>query len=90
MTVLELKADDGRTGVGFELQQGMPISALAQLEGQYRYNGWSSVEGQSPLGMAMRIGRPRGGNVGASALGLATETAMWDLAAQQAELPLYR
>ena len=90
MTVLELKADDGRTGVGFELQQGMPIPALAELEAQYRYNGWSAVEGQSPLGMAMRISRPRGGNVGAGALGLATETAMWDLAAQQAELPLYR
>ena len=90
MTVLELTADDGRTGVGFELQQGMPIPALAELEAQYRYNGWSAVEGQSPLGMAMRISRPRGGNVGAGALGLATETAMWDLAAQQAELPLYR
>jgi L-alanine-DL-glutamate epimerase-like enolase superfamily enzyme len=90
MTVLELKTDDGQTGVGFELQQGMPIPALSQLEAQYRYNGWSSVEGQSPLGMAMRIGRPRGGNVGATALGLATETAMWDLAAKQAELPLYR
>ncbi len=84
MTVLELKTDDGRTGVGFELQQGMPTSAVAQLEAQYRYNGWSGVVGQSPLGMAMRIERPRGGNVGAGVLGLATETAMWDLAAQQA------
>jgi len=90
MTVLELKSDDGRSGVGFELQQGMPIASRDILEAQYRYSGWPSVEGQSPLGMAMRIGRPRGGNVGASVLGLATETAMWDLAAQQVELPLYR
>ncbi len=90
MTVLELKSDDGRSGVGFELQQGMPIASRDILEAQYRYSGWSSVEGQSPLGVAMRIGRPRGGNVGASVLGLATETALWDLAAQQAELPLYR
>ncbi len=90
MTVLELKTDDGRTGVGFELQQGMATPAVAQLEAQYRYNGWGAIESQSPLGMAMRIGRPRGGNVGASALGLATETALWDLAAQQAGLPLYR
>ncbi len=90
MTVLELKTDDGRIGLGFELQQGMPTPAVAQIEAQFRYNGWSSIEGQPPLAGALKIGRPRGGNVGATALGLAVETALWDLAAQAVELPLYQ
>jgi len=90
MTVLELTADDGRTGVGFELQQGMPTPALAQLEAQFEYNAWPRLKGANPFGEALRIARPRGGNVGAAALPLAVETALWDLVGKAAGLPLYR
>ena len=90
MTVLELVTDSGLEGVGFELQQGMPTPGLAVLESQFRYNAWPVLEGGHPLSLALRIGRPRGGNVGAMALPLAVETALWDLAAKEADLPLYR
>ncbi len=90
MTVLELTTDDGLTGVGFEIQQGMPTAALTQLQDQFRYNAWPMLEGSHPAGLALRIGRPRGGNVGAAAMPLAVETALWDLTAKSLGLPLYR
>ena len=90
MTVLELATDDGRTGVGFELQQGMPTPALAQLRSQFEHSAWPRLKGANPFGEALRIARPRGGNVGAAALPLAVETALWDLVGKAAGLPLYR
>ncbi|HJN07735.1 MAG TPA: mandelate racemase/muconate lactonizing enzyme family protein [Pirellulaceae bacterium] len=90
MTVLELTTEDGLTGVGFELQQGKPTPALAQLEAQFEYNMWPMLRGSSPFGEALRISRPRGGNVDAGTLPLAVETAAWDLVGKAADLPLYR
>ncbi len=90
MTVLELFTGDGRTGVGFDLQQGKPTPGLAQLQAQFEYDMWPSLQGEHPAGIAHRISRPRGGNVGASTLPLAVETAAWDLTAKLADLPLYR
>lgn len=90
MTVLELTTDDGRTGVGFELQQGMPTPALAQLRAQFEHGTWQALVGANPFGAALRITRPRGGNVGAAALPLAVETALWDLVGKSLDLPLYK
>lgn len=90
MTVLELIADNGMTGVGFDLQQGKPTPALAELESQFEYNMWPSLQSANPFGEALRISRPRGGNVGAATLSLAIETATWDLMGKAVNLPLYR
>ncbi|MFV2065426.1 MAG: mandelate racemase/muconate lactonizing enzyme family protein [Pirellulales bacterium] len=90
LTVLELTDAAGRTGVGFELQQGMPTPALAQLRAQFEYRAWPMLKKANPFGEALRITRPRGGNVGAAALPLATETALWDLMGKTLDLPLYQ
>jgi len=90
LTVLELKTDDGLTGVGFELQQGLPTAARAQLRQQYEHQTWSAIRGTHPAANCLRVTRPRGGNVGAGVLPLATETAVWDLLAQSMDMPLYQ
>ena len=90
MTVLELTTDSGLSGVGFELQQGMPTAALAQLAAQFEHNAWPVLQGADPCGVALRVARPRGGNVGAAAMPLAVETAAWDLMGKALGLPLYR
>ena len=90
LTVLELTTRDGLTGVGFHLEQGKPTPALPELQAQFEYNMWPRLQGASPFGEVLRIARPRGGNVGASAMPLAVETASWDLAGKIAGLPLYR
>ena len=63
LTVLELTTANGLTGVGFELQQGKPTPALAQLESQFEYNMWPLLKGSNPFSEALRITRPRGGMV---------------------------
>ena len=90
MTVLELHADSGHTGVGFELQQGKPTARLADLKTQFEYSAWPSLSGGSPIGLAHRITRPRGGNVGGGYLTLSVETALWDLIGKQHDQPLYK
>lgn len=90
MTVLELTTGGGLTGIGFELQQGKPTPALAQLQSQFEYNVWPGLQGANPFGETLRIARPRGGNVGSAMLPLAVETALWDLAGKAVGLPLYR
>lgn len=90
MTVVELQGDDGQTGVGFDLQQGIPTASLADQDNIFRHSNWPSLEGQEPLSLALRISRPRGGNVGVGFRSLAVETALWDLAGKQLGLPLYQ
>ena len=90
LTVLELIAEGGLIGVGFDLQQGKPTPALAELESQFQYNMWPALRGANPFTEALRITRPRGGNVGAATLPLAVETATWDLVGKTVNLPLYR
>lgn len=90
MTILELSTDTGLTGLGFELQQGMPIAALPELQSQFQYNAWPVLQNEHPASVAMCISRPRGGNIGAAAMPLAVETALWDLMGKSLDLPLYR
>lgn len=90
MVVAELTTDDGRTGIGFELQQGLPISALTELRAQLEHELWPRLQGAEPAGELLRITRPRGGNVGATPWTLAIETALWDLLGKQLDLPLFR
>jgi len=90
MTVLELTTDTGLTGVGFELQQGLPTPALAELQAQFEQGAWLALKKRNPVGAVLQITRPRGGNVGAAVMPLAIETALWDLAGKALDLPLYK
>jgi L-alanine-DL-glutamate epimerase-like enolase superfamily enzyme len=90
MTILELSTDTGLGGLGFELQQGLPTPALTQLRDQFEWQVWPAIRGTHPASQSLRITRPRGGNVGAAVLPLATETAVWDLLGKSLEMPLFR
>ncbi|MBM82710.1 MAG: mandelate racemase [Planctomycetaceae bacterium] len=90
MTVVELHTDDGHSGCGFQLQQGTPTPSLSDQKSQFEYGIWPSISGHSPFGLAQRITRPRGGNVGGGYLTVAVETALWDLIAKQNDQPLYQ
>lgn len=90
LTLVELRTDTGHTGLGFGGQQGNPTPPLSNLKAQFEYAPWPALKDANPISLAMRIRRPRGGNVGANPFGAAVEIALWDLAAQAAELPLYR
>jgi len=90
MTVVELIDETGRTGVGFELQQGLPTAGLAQCQAQFEHAHWQGLAGSEPVSQVLKLSRPRGGNVGATSLPIAVETALWDVLGKQLELPLYR
>lgn len=90
MTIVELETDDGQTGVGWDIQQGVPTASQADQEAVFRHSSWPMIEGHNPLSLALRISRPRGGNVGVGFRPITVETALWDLAAKQIGLPLYK
>ncbi|MBM3524829.1 MAG: mandelate racemase, partial [Alphaproteobacteria bacterium] len=89
---LELHCDDGRTGLGFFLNLFHPLPDRAELERVFRVEALPGLVGRPPAGLIHRVGRPRGGNNRALSFGFgeAIDQALWDLAAKQAGLPLFR
>jgi L-alanine-DL-glutamate epimerase-like enolase superfamily enzyme len=89
---LELHTDDGLTGLGFMLHLFHPLPDRSELERAFRLEALPGLRGQPPAGLIHRVLRPRGGNNRAlpHGFGEAIDQALWDLAAQQAGLPLYR
>ena len=89
---LEIVCDDGRAGLGFLASLFHPLPALAEIERSFRAEAWPNLSGQAPASLVHRVARPRGGNVRRMSLPFeeAINQALWDLAAQQAELPLWR
>ena len=53
---------------------------------------WPSLEGQEPAALVHRVRRPRGGNIRGASLpfGEGVDQALWDLAAKQLNLPLWK
>ena len=92
VAALELIADDGTTGLGFLLNLFHPLPDRAELERVFRIECFPGLLGQPPAGLIHRVTRPRGGNNRATSYGFgeAIDQALWDLAAKQAGLPLYR
>lgn len=90
--VLELLSDDGLTGTGFLLNLFHPLPDRVELERAFRLECLPGLRGQPVAGLVHRVLRPRGGNNRAAShnFGEAIDLALWDLAAQQAALPLYR
>lgn len=90
--VLELHDADGRTGTGWFLNLFNPLPDRIELERAFRTEALPGLLGQPPVGLIHRVLRPRGGANRAlpHGFGEAVDQALWDLAAQQAGLPLYR
>lgn len=89
---LELIDGDGATGLGFLLSLFHPLPDRAELERAFRLEALPGLLGEPPAGLIHRVTRPRGGNNRALPFGFgeAIDQALWDLAAKQAGLPLYR
>jgi L-alanine-DL-glutamate epimerase-like enolase superfamily enzyme len=92
IAALELLADTGAVGLGFVSSLFHPLPALPEIERIFRVEAWPGLEGTAPAAMVHRIARPRGGNIRQMALPFAeaVNQALWDLAAKQAGLPLWR
>jgi L-alanine-DL-glutamate epimerase-like enolase superfamily enzyme len=92
VAVLELRDADGRIGTGWLLNLFTALPDRAELERVFRTEAMPGLLSQHPVSLIHRIGRPRGGNQKSLPhnFGEAIDQALWDLAAQQAGLPLYR
>jgi L-alanine-DL-glutamate epimerase-like enolase superfamily enzyme len=89
---VELRAGDGQTGLGFAHALFHPFPDLAECEAVFGAEVFPALDGQEALALVHRVERPRGGNRRAASLpmGEAVQVALWDLAAKQAGLPLWR
>ena len=92
VVALELIANDGGIGLGFAQSLFSPMPSEAEIDRVFRQEFWPSLEGQAPAALAHRVSRPRGGNQRAASLpfGEAVQVAVWDLAAKQVDLPLWK
>ncbi len=92
VAALELIADSGAVGLGFVQTLFHPLPAEAELRRVFAEEVWPQLEGQSPIALVHRIAGPRGGNNRPFSLPFHTglQVALWDLAAKQVGLPLYR
>lgn len=92
VAALELIADNGKVGLGFVGNLFQPLPAQSEIERIFAAEVWPGLEGQLPMALVHRIGRPRGGNQRGHGLpfGEAIQVALWDLAAKQVDLPLHR
>jgi L-alanine-DL-glutamate epimerase-like enolase superfamily enzyme len=89
---LELITQDGTVGLGFAQALFVPMPSLPEIERIFEAEVWPGLEGIPPAALAHRVTRPRGGNQRTTSLpfGEAIQVAVWDLAAKQAGLPLWK
>ncbi len=89
---IELIDDAGNRGLGFAQTLFQPLPAVAEIVRVFRDEVWPHLEGQAPISLVHRVSRPRGGNQRAFSLPFheAVQVALWDLAAKQLNMPLYK
>lgn len=92
MATLELITDTGLVGLGFVPSLFNALPSLAEIDRIFRVEVWPNLEGQEPAALVHRVRRPRGGNIRGYSLpfGEGIDQALWDLAAKQVDLPLWR
>ncbi|MES2433927.1 MAG: mandelate racemase/muconate lactonizing enzyme family protein [Pseudomonadota bacterium] len=92
VAALELVSVSGAVGLGFVQTLFSALPDQVEIERIFRAEVWPGLVGQPALGLVHRVSRPRGGNQRSAALPFheALQVALWDLAAQEAGLPLHR
>src|SRR4029079_8906990 len=92
LATLELVADTGEVGLGFIQTLFVPLPDQAEIDRVFLSEAWRGLDGQPPAALVHRVARPRGGNQRGFTLPFheALQQALWDLAAKEANLPLWR
>ncbi len=92
VAALELTTQDGTVGLGFVQQLFVPLPDLSELDRLFHNTTWATLEGAIPLSLTQRVQQPRGGNLNTPAFDVreAVQVALWDLAAKQVDLPLWK
>jgi L-alanine-DL-glutamate epimerase-like enolase superfamily enzyme len=92
VAALELIDEAGNAGLGFVQSLFAPLPPLAEIVRVFEGEVWPSLEGEEPISLVNRVHRPRGGNQRAFTLPFheGLQVALWDLAAKQQKLPLYK
>jgi L-alanine-DL-glutamate epimerase-like enolase superfamily enzyme len=92
LATLELIADTGEVGLGFIQSLFVPLPEQAEIERVFLDEAWRGLDGQPPAALVHRVARPRGGNQRNFTLPFheALQQALWDLAAKEVDLPLWR
>jgi|GEM_PF-303868 len=92
IAALELVDDQGNVGLGFVQGLIVPLPDQKEIERVFESEVWSNLKGNTPISLVHQVKRPRGGNQRALSLPFeeAIQVALWDLAAKQSGLPLYR
>jgi L-alanine-DL-glutamate epimerase-like enolase superfamily enzyme len=87
---LELYASTGHAGLGFFHSLFHQLPSQQELQRVFVIEQWPALGGQSPSVVLNRLNRPRGGNIQANFFSQAIDQALWDLAAKEQGLPLYK
>lgn len=92
VAAVELIDAAGRVGLGFAQSLFTPLPAATEIERCFREEAWPSLEGRSPVNLALAVRRARGGNLRRMTLPFeeALQHATWDLFARQEGQPLWR
>jgi L-alanine-DL-glutamate epimerase-like enolase superfamily enzyme len=92
VAALELISESGKVGLGFIQTLFTPLPAQAEIERIFAGEVFAGLQGQQAIGLVHKVSRPRGGNLRALSLPFheALQVALWDLAAKEVGLPLYR
>jgi L-alanine-DL-glutamate epimerase-like enolase superfamily enzyme len=92
VAALELISDSGEVGLGFIQTLFTALPSEAEITRVFASEVMPGIEGRKAIGLVHRVSRPRGGNLRPYTLPFheALQVALWDLAAKEAGLPLYR
>jgi len=92
VAALELISDSGQSGLGFIQTLFTSLPDQAEIERAFDSEAFPGLEGQRAISLVHRVSRPRGGNMRPFSLPFheALQVALWDLAAKETGLPLYK
>ena len=92
VAALELISDSGEVGLGFIQTLFTALPSEVEIARVFAAEIMPGIEGREAIALVHRVSRPRGGNLRSYSLPFheALQVALWDLAAKEAGLPLYK